>query len=210
MSAPDEAAPPPRRRPWIAFAPVAIFAALAGLFLYQLASGHDPQTLPSALIGQSAPATVLPPLAGLRNATGEPVPGLEIAAGGDGRPRLVNVFASWCVPCREEHPLLLQLSRDPALGAMGLEISAINYKDKPENAAGFLRDLGNPFDAVGVDDAGRSTIDWGVYGVPETFLVSPGGTILWKQTGPLTPRAVTEGLMPALRAAGGGNATPPN
>lgn len=208
MSAPDETAPPRRRRPFIAFAPVAVFAAIAGLFLYQLVSGHDPQTLPSALIGQPAPATVLPPLAGLTTAKGEPVPGLVIAAGGDGRPRLVNVFASWCVPCRQEHPLLLQLSRDPALDAMGLDVSAINYKDKPENALAFLRELGNPYDTVGVDEAGRSTIDWGVYGVPETFLVSPGGTILWKQTGPLTPQAVANGLLPALRAASAGAAPP--
>ncbi len=88
---------------------------------------------------------------------------------------------------------MMALSQDPRF-----EIVAINYKDKPENALGFLNDLGNPFDAVGTDEAGRSTIDWGVYGVPETFLVGPDGTILWKQTGPLTREGVEGGLMPAL------------
>ena len=206
MSTPDSSAgepavSPPRRRSKLAFVPVGVFALLAGLFLYQLASGHDPQTLPSALIGQPAPATVLPALEGLAGLDGAPVPGLSVAAGGDGRPRLVNVFASWCVPCRDEHPMLLALSRDPAVRATGLEIVGLNYKDRPENARDFLAGLGNPYAAVGVDPAGRATIDWGVYGVPETFLVSPAGTILWKQTGPLTPQAVSQGLLPALRGA---------
>jgi cytochrome c biogenesis protein CcmG/thiol:disulfide interchange protein DsbE len=172
--------------------PVVLFAGLAGVFLYQLLSGHDPQVLPSALIGKPSPETRLPPLAGLTTASGAPVPGLDLVPG-DGRVRLVNVFASWCVPCRQEHPALMALSQDPRF-----EVVAINYKDKPENALAFLRDLGNPFDALGTDEAGRSTIDWGVYGVPETFLVGPDGTILWKQTGPLTPQSVEGGLLPAL------------
>ncbi|RIY01096.1 DsbE family thiol:disulfide interchange protein [Aureimonas flava] len=172
--------------------PVVIFAGLAGVFLFQLLSGHDPQVLPSALIGKPAPETRLPALAGLVNASGAPVPGLDLVPG-DGRTRLVNVFASWCVPCRQEHPALMALSQDPRF-----DIVAINYKDKPANALGFLRELGNPFDAVGTDEPGRSTIDWGVYGVPETFLVGPDGTILWKGTGPLTRESVEAGLLPAL------------
>ncbi|WP_279481150.1 DsbE family thiol:disulfide interchange protein [Aureimonas sp. SK2] len=181
-----------RRRPLLVVLPVVIFAGLAGTFLYQLLSGHDPQLLPSALIGKPAPQTRLPPLAGLADASGVPVPGIDLAAG-DGRTRLVNVFASWCVPCRQEHPALMALSQDPRFVIVG-----INYKDQPDNALGFLRELGNPYDAVGTDEAGRSTIDWGVYGVPETFLVGPDGTILWKQTGPLTREGVEGGLLPAL------------
>lgn len=192
----SEATQRPRRRPLIVMLPVVVFAGLAGVFLYQLVSGHDPQVLPSALIGKPAPETRLPPLAGLKDASGAPVPGLDLVPG-DGRVRLVNVFASWCVPCRQEHPALMALSKDPRF-----EIVAINYKDKPENALAFLNDLGNPFDAIGTDEAGRSTIDWGVYGVPETFLVGGDGTILWKQTGPLTKAGVEGGLLPALAKIG--------
>jgi cytochrome c biogenesis protein CcmG, thiol:disulfide interchange protein DsbE len=192
----SEATQRPRRRPLLVMLPVVVFAGLAGVFLYQLVSGHDPQVLPSALIGKPAPETRLPPLAGLKDATGAPVPGLDLVPG-DGRVRLVNVFASWCVPCRQEHPALMALSKDPRF-----EIVAINYKDKPENALAFLNDLGNPFDAIGTDEAGRSTIDWGVYGVPETFLVGGDGTILWKQTGPLAKAGVEGGLLPALAKIG--------
>lgn len=177
--------------------PLLFFLGLAGVFLYQLASGHDASEVPSVLIGKSAPKTVLPPLPGLTQADGAPVPGLDLAAAGDGRPVLVNVFASWCAPCREEHPLLMQLAKDRRVRLVG-----INYKDKqPENARGFLTDLGNPYAAVGYDPAGQSTIDWGVYGVPETFLVGTDGTILWKQTGPFTPQAIESGLIPALDKA---------
>ncbi|WP_061936693.1 DsbE family thiol:disulfide interchange protein [Aureimonas sp. AU22] len=192
----NEATQRPRRRPLLVMLPVVVFAGLAGVFLYQLVSGHDPQVLPSALIGKPAPETRLPPLAGLKDASGAPVPGLDLVPG-DGRVRLVNVFASWCVPCRQEHPALMALSKDPRF-----EIVAINYKDKPENALAFLSDFGNPFDAIGTDEAGRSTIDWGVYGVPETFLVGGDGTILWKQTGPLTKAGVEGGLLPALAKIG--------
>ncbi len=195
MSAPASTSPRRRRR-LLPLLPLALFGGLAGVFLFQLLSGHDPQTLPSALIGQPAPRTELPPLPGLLRADGTPVPGIGAASVG---PRLVNVFASWCGPCRQEHPLLLAMARDPELRAAGLRIEGLNYKDRSDNALGFLRELGNPYDAVGVDEVGRATIDWGVYGVPETFLVSPDGTILWKQTGPLTPQAVTGGLLPALR-----------
>ncbi|KQT65916.1 MULTISPECIES: DsbE family thiol:disulfide interchange protein [unclassified Aureimonas] len=189
----------PRRRSWLAALPVLIFAGLAGIFLYQLVSGHDPQEIPSALIGAKAPATSLPPLDGLVSATGAPVPGLDLAQG-DGRPTLVNVFASWCGPCRLEHPFLLGIARDPRVRLVG-----INYKDKPENARRFLGDLGNPYAAVGTDVSGRAGIDWGVYGVPETFLVAADGTILWKQTGPFSEKDVAEKLEPAIaRAVAGG------
>jgi cytochrome c biogenesis protein CcmG/thiol:disulfide interchange protein DsbE len=172
---------------------------LAGLFLTQLLSGHDPAALPSALIGQTAPTTVLPPLAGLRSPDGQPVPGLTSER--DGAPRLVNVFASWCAPCREEHPMLLALARDPAVKASGLRIEGLNYKDRPDQALGFLAALGNPYARVGTDERGAAAIDWGVYGVPETFLVGADGRILWKQTGPLSERAIRDGLLPALGKA---------
>lgn len=189
MSAGDEA-PVRRRRPVLALLPVVVFAALAVLFLTQLMSGRDPQALPSVLIGREAPPTSLPALDGLDR------PGLNLPEGGTGRPVLVNVFASWCGPCRVEHPALMALGEDPRL-----DLVAINYKDRPEQALGFLNELGNPFAEVGVDGTGSATIDWGVYGVPETFLVSPDGTILWKHTGPLSDISIRDGLMPALDGA---------
>jgi cytochrome c biogenesis protein CcmG/thiol:disulfide interchange protein DsbE len=199
----------PRRRSWLAALPVVLFAGLAGVFLYQLVSGHDPQAIPSALIGAKAPATNLPPLEGLAGSDGAPVPGLDLAgkgglAGDDGRPTLVNVFASWCGPCRQEHPLLMEIARDERVRLVG-----INYKDKPENARRFLSDLGNPYAAVGTDVSGRAGIDWGVYGVPETFLVAADGTILWKQTGPFSERDVAEKLEPEIAKAVAGSAAAP-
>lgn len=189
---------PVRRRPFLVLLPLAIFGGLAGLFLTQLVSGRDPQTLPSVLIGRPAPETSLPALAGLTGPNGAPTPGLALPAGGTGRWTLVNVFASWCGPCRVEHPMLMDLAADPRI-----DIVAINYKDRPANAIGFLADLGNPFDALGTDETGASTIDWGVYGVPETFLVSPTGEIVWKQTGPLSEAAIATGLMPFLEGVAG-------
>lgn len=184
------------RRNWLVALPLVLFGGLAAIFLYQLLSGHDPKEIPSVLIGKTAPLTTLPPLEGVMGPDGEPVPGLDLTGFGDGRPVLVNVFASWCGPCRVEHPLLLQLSQDERF-----RLVAINYKDKPDNARAFLRTLGNPYEAIGVDPKGAATIDWGVYGVPESFLVAPDGEILYKQTGPFTPEAIETGLMPALKEA---------
>lgn len=183
------------RRVIIALLPLIIFASLAGVFAFQLLSGKDASTIPSALIGKPAPATNLPPLEGLTR-NGQPVPGLnsdDFKADPQGRLTLVNVWASWCVPCRQEHPLLTEIAKDPRLRVVGL-----NYKDSPENARRFLGDLGNPFEAVGTDRTGRSTIDWGVYGVPETFLVGPDGKILYKHVGPFTEQSVKDDLMPVL------------
>lgn len=198
MTPPDPATPTqrPRRRNVFVLLPLLLFGGLAAVFLYQLVAGHDPQQIPSVLIGKTAPETTLPPLEGVTGRDGQAMPGLDLSGFGDGRPVLVNVFASWCGPCREEHPLLMALSEDPRL-----RIVAINYKDKPENARRFLATLGNPYAAIGVDQTGTATIDWGVYGVPESFLVAPDGEILFKQTGPFTPEAVAEGLMPALERA---------
>ena len=110
-----------------------------------------------------------------------------------GKVALVNVWASWCVPCRQEHPILMELAKDDRFTLVG-----INYKDKPTNALRFLGELGNPFAAVGIDPKGKAAIDWGVYGVPETFLVGPDGTIVYKQVGPFTEEAVREDLMPPI------------
>lgn len=177
--------------------PVLIFAGLAILFAARLAAG-DPSRLPSALIGKAVPDFDLPPLPGVAAPGGGPLPGLARA---DLRGRgvtVVNVWASWCAPCRVEHPVLEQLAAEP-----GIRMVSINYKDKPEAAARFLQGLGNPFEAVGRDESGRTAIDWGVYGVPETFIVADDGTIRHKHVGPLTPEAMA-GFMEAVKAAARG------
>ena len=171
------------------WAPIAAFAALAVIFIIRLEQGGDPSLIPSALIGRPAPATVLPPLEGLDR------PGID-AADFAGKVTLVNVWASWCVPCREEHPILEKLATDKRINLVG-----INYKDKPANALGFLGQMGNPYAAVGVDEKGRSSIDWGVYGVPETFLVGRDGKIRFKFVGPLSDESLEKVLMPEIEKA---------
>jgi cytochrome c biogenesis protein CcmG/thiol:disulfide interchange protein DsbE len=178
---------PPRRL--IVLLPLAVFLALAGIFLMQLLSGRDISEVPSALIGQPAPMTDLPPLEGGN------LPGLDSKQFA-GRVTLLNVFASWCAPCREEHPVLLALAQDKRYALV-----ALNYKDKPENARRFLGDLGNPFSAIGVDEAGRTAIDWGVYGVPETFLIGKDGKIAYKHVGPMTPDSVRNQILPQIEKA---------
>ena len=187
MSVQPETAPRPRRI--FVLLPLLLFLGLAAVFFTQLMSGRDISAVPSALIGQPAPETKLPPL------EGTDLPGLDSAAFA-GKVTLVNVWASWCAPCREEHPLLLALSQDPRFTIAGL-----NYKDKPENARRFLGELGNPYKAIGVDDAGRTAINWGVYGVPETFLVGKDGKIVYKHVGPLSPDAITGELLPQIEKA---------
>lgn len=185
MSAQSSARP---ARRLAVFVPLALFLLLTGVFLMQLLSGRDISAVPSALIGQPAPPTSLPPLpeSGL--------PGFE-SAGLRGKVTLVNVFASWCAPCRQEHPLLMALSRDSRISIVG-----INYKDKPENARRFLGELGNPYGAIGVD-GGRAAINWGVYGVPETFLIGKDGKILDRYVGPLNPESLRGRVMPAVEKA---------
>jgi cytochrome c biogenesis protein CcmG/thiol:disulfide interchange protein DsbE len=159
--------------------PLIAFAGLAAIFWFRLGSG-DPSRIPSALIGRPAPQTTLPPLEGLATA-GAQVPGLDPSVF-KGKVSVVNVWASWCVPCHDEAPLLTELSKDKRLQIVG-----INYKDAPENARRFLGRYGNPFGIVGVDGNGRASIEWGVYGVPETFVVGREGTIVYKLVGPVTP-----------------------
>ncbi|MGM4921035.1 DsbE family thiol:disulfide interchange protein [Tardiphaga sp. 813_E8_N1_3] len=166
----------PKRR-WMLALPLLIFAALAALFWFRL--GADPAKLPSALIGRAAPQTALPALQGLTD-NGAPIPGLDPAVF-MGKVSLVNVWASWCVPCHEEAPLLTELGKDKRLQLVG-----INYKDAPDNARRFLGRYGNPFGIVGVDGNGRAAIEWGVYGVPETFIVGRDGRIAYKMVGGIT------------------------
>ncbi|RWL80238.1 MAG: DsbE family thiol:disulfide interchange protein [Mesorhizobium sp.] len=181
-------APAPRRRLFVLL-PLLVFLGLAGLFLSQLLSGRDVAEIPSALIGLPAPQTSLPPLEGVN------LPGLDSKSFA-GKVTLVNVFASWCAPCREEHPVLLGLSQDKRF-----TLAALNYKDQPENARRFLGDLGNPYQAIGVDPVGRAAIDWGVYGVPETFVIGKDGKIAYKHVGPLTPDSVRALLLPQIEKA---------
>ena len=178
-----------RPRRWVFILPLVLFVALSGVFLMQLLSGKDASIVPSVLIGTKAPETDLPPLEGV----GLPGFSTEVLKG---RVSLVNVWASWCVPCRQEHPLLMDLAKDGRF-----EIVGLNYKDKPVQARAFLADLGNPFTRLGVDQTGRAAINWGVYGVPETYLLGKDGTILWKQTGPFTPDSVRSRLMPEIEKA---------
>ncbi|MBK5959950.1 thiol:disulfide interchange protein [Rhodoplanes elegans] len=178
------------RRRWVLLLPLVIFIALAGLFLYRLGAG-DPSALPSALIGQPAPATTLPGIAGLER-DGKPVPGID-SADLKGAVTVFNVWASWCVPCRDEAPLLMRLAEDKRIRIVGL-----NYKDEPANAIKFLERYGNPYHATGADIRGRAGIEWGVYGVPETFVLARDGTIAYKLVGPITAKNLDTVLKPEI------------
>jgi cytochrome c biogenesis protein CcmG/thiol:disulfide interchange protein DsbE len=177
-----------RRRSYLVFLPLVVFLALAGLLLVRLFAG-DASRLPSALIGAPAPAFALEPIKGLDK------PGLATADLKKGGVTLVNVFASWCVPCREEAPALMLLSQT------GVRIVGIAYKDQPENTRRFLGLEGDPYQAVGADESGRTGIDFGVYGVPETYVVKGDGTIAAKIVGPLTEDNIRSDLMPAIEKA---------
>lgn len=169
------------------------FLALAALFFFRLGNG-DPSRIPSALIGRDAPAIDLPPLAGLTR-DGKPVPGLS-SASFKGTVTIVNVWASWCAPCHAEAPFIEQLAKDTRIRLVG-----INYKDSAENARRFLNRYNNPFAANGVDENGRTAIDWGVYGVPETFLVGRDGRIAYKLVGPITAENLVRDLAPEIEKA---------
>jgi cytochrome c biogenesis protein CcmG, thiol:disulfide interchange protein DsbE len=193
MSDLDTSDAPSPRRLWLMALPLVAFAALAALFWFGLQAG-DPSRIPSALIGRPAPQTTLPALDGLV-VNGSPVPGLDPTMF-KGKVSLVNVWASWCVPCHDEAPLLTQLGQDKRLQLVG-----INYKDASDNARRFLGRYGNPFGIVGVDGNGRAAIEWGVYGVPETFVVGRDGTIVYKLVGPVTPENIDTVLKPEIDKA---------
>lgn len=191
-------AAPRRRSPLVFLAPLIIFGLLAMVFGVGLFSG-DKSKVPSALIGRVAPSITLTPLEGLQR-DGKPVPAFGNADLAKGQATLVNVWASWCAPCRVEHPVLMGLAETDAVKQGKVALVGMNYKDEAENARRFLGALGNPFSAVGVDRAGRGAIEWGVYGVPETFVIGPDGHILEKHVGPLDQMAASKLLQRALKA----------
>ncbi|MSP31809.1 MAG: DsbE family thiol:disulfide interchange protein [Pseudolabrys sp.] len=185
--------PGSKRLNFFVLLPLVAFLGLAALFFVRLGAG-DASRLPSALIGHPTPKTDLPPLAGIER-DGKAVPGLNNATF-EGAVTLVNVWASWCVPCRDEVPYLEQLSKDKRIQLVG-----INYKDSSDNARRFLNRYGNPFVASGVDNNGRTSIDWGVYGVPENFLIGRDGRIVYKLVGPITAENLVKVLKPEIEKA---------
>jgi cytochrome c biogenesis protein CcmG/thiol:disulfide interchange protein DsbE len=187
-----EESPPPRRRRLLTLAPLLIFGALALLFFARLFAG-DASRIPSALIGQSAPPLDLPALDGSA--------GLSDADLRQGHVSVVNIFASWCVPCHEEHAILLDLAADKALAAEGVRLIGVAQKDDPENVRRFLGAKGDPYARIGVDRDGRAGIEWGVYGVPETFIVKGDGTIAFKLVGPMSAATLASVVRPQIEKA---------
>jgi cytochrome c biogenesis protein CcmG, thiol:disulfide interchange protein DsbE len=187
--------PPPVRRSLLLIVPALAFAALAAMLFLRLRSGVDPAALPSAMIGKPVPSFDLPAVPGL-TAAGAPVPGLS-SRDLKGQITVLNVFASWCAPCQVEHPMLMRLAKEP-----GIRLVGIDYKEpSPEAGQRFLARHGVPFSAVGADASGRAAIDFGVYGVPETFIVGPDGVIRDKLVGILTPENFAS-VLARIRAAG--------
>jgi cytochrome c biogenesis protein CcmG/thiol:disulfide interchange protein DsbE len=184
----------PARRRLLVLLPLAVFLAIAALFFFRLGSG-DPSRIPSALIGHPAPQTNMPPVPGLLARDGKPLPGIAAADFNDAV-TLVNVWASWCIPCHDEAPLLNALAADSRIRLVG-----INYKDQPDNARRFLGRHGNPFAAAGADGNGRASMEWGVYGVPETFLVGRDSKIAYKLVGPITEANLERVLKPEIEKA---------
>jgi cytochrome c biogenesis protein CcmG/thiol:disulfide interchange protein DsbE len=183
------------RWPKLAFAaPLAVFALLGVLFAVALRGG-DPSRLPSALVGKPAPEFALPPIAG-QDPAGKVVPGFSRADLATGEPSVVTVWASWCGPCVQEQPTLMAFKARYKVRLFG-----INYKDEPAAARRFLARLGNPFDANGADRSGRAAIDWGVYGVPETYVVDGKGQVVYRLVGAVTEDAIKRQILPAIEKA---------
>ncbi|NKB19864.1 MAG: DsbE family thiol:disulfide interchange protein [Alphaproteobacteria bacterium] len=171
------------------FLPAIIVLVLAAIFwsyLGEIKDGKSIQDLPSALINKPAPTFKLPGIS-----AGDK--GFD-SASLKGKVTLVNVWASWCPPCRVEHPRIMQLARE------GIPIYGINYKDKPNDAKGFLAELGNPYKAIGADRTGKIAIDWGVYGYPETFVVDAKGHIRYRHVGPIMAHDLTDKIRPLIKA----------
>jgi cytochrome c biogenesis protein CcmG/thiol:disulfide interchange protein DsbE len=165
--------------------PLVLFAVLAGYFALALRPGRDPQLLPSAMIDKPAPAIDLPPLDGAARVTSQSLTGRVV---------LVNFFASWCVPCRAEHPVLMHMAKDEKIALIG-----IDYEDKPDQARALLAQLGDPYQAVGTDAEGRLAIDFGVYGVPETYVIDKAGRIRFRQVGPIDADAMNRTILPMVK-----------
>jgi len=166
--------------------PLVVVLALSAIFFVRLDNGDDPALIPSALIGRPAPALALPGLG--------PTPGFGPADLADGRVKIVNFWASWCAPCRIEHPIFSSLKGQ-------VDLYGVAYKDKTEQALGFLDELGNPFDRIGMDADGRAGIEWGLTGVPETYVVDGKGRIAWKHAGQVTPDVIRKAILPAVERA---------
>jgi cytochrome c biogenesis protein CcmG/thiol:disulfide interchange protein DsbE len=175
------------KRILLAVLPLLLLVGLVAVFALNM--DRDPSLVRSVLINKPAPSFALPAVAG----TG--VEGFDTASL-QGEVTVVNVFASWCIPCREEHPLLERLKAET-----GVRIFGINQKDAPENAAAFLAELGNPYQRIGGDADNRVSIDWGVYGVPETFVVNAAGIITFKHVGPISPESLEKEVIPAIKKA---------
>jgi len=191
----EQEEPKPKARIWTSILPLFIFLGIAGASYSLLSTeGRDVSALPSALLDKPAPNLGVPELKGLVE-NGKQIPGMTQDMF-QGKVSIVNVFASWCVPCRREHPQIVNLGKDDRLQIVG-----INQRDSTKNALGFLQELGNPYDIVGADRAGRASIEWGVYGVPETFIVNHQGRIIYKHVGPINPRGLEEKLMPIIEDA---------
>ena len=182
-------------RPLIALVPAVAFVALCFLFVKQLGAG-DASRIPSPLLDKPAPAFALQPVAGLAG-----IPGLADADLRKGQVTLVNVFASWCQPCHLEHPVLQDIANDQRLAALGLRLTGIAYKDDALKTTAFLAKEGNPYAAIGADTDGRTGIEWGVYGVPETFVVKGDGTIAFKFIGPMTAESLRDEILPEIAKA---------
>lgn len=189
MSAGAEGEEPARRRSWLPSLVLLIFIGLVVIF-WQGLGREDPNALPSTLVGRPAPTLVLEPLGD--------TPLLEDRALREGGVKLVNFWASWCAPCRAEHP---QLQR---LADAGIPVYGVNYKDEPGKALGFLAELGNPYALLGADRSGRQAIEWGVYGVPETFVLDASGKVLLRFPGPMTSDVIARKIMPAIEKARAG------
>lgn len=191
MSAADSSAPR-RRRPLLTLLPLLIFGAVAALFFARLFAG-DASKIPSALIGQSAPALDLPALDG-----GAALIDADLR---QGHVSIVNVFASWCLPCHEEHALLVDMAADKELAAKGVRLIGVAQKDEPENVRRFLGAKGDPYAKVGLDRDGRAGIEWGVYGVPETFIIKGDGTVAFKFIGPMSAETLASVVRPQIEKA---------
>ncbi len=177
----------------IFLAPVVLFSVIAGYMAWGLLDPErNPSAVPSALVDRPVPAFTLPALEGFDEA------GLKTEDLNGGRVTLVNFFASWCVPCQIEHPLFM------ALAAQGkVELVGIAYRDKPADTLNWLRALGNPYSRIGVDQTGRTAIEWGVSGVPETFVIDREGRIRYQHIGPIHERDMARKILPLIRELGG-------
>ena len=175
------------KRILLAVLPLVVLVALVAVFAVNME--RDPGLVRSVLIDKPAPEFVLPAVVG----TG--VEGFDTAALA-GEVTVVNVFASWCIPCRDEHPLLERLKAET-----GVRMFGINQRDAPENAVKFLTELGNPYDRIGADSDNRVSIEWGVYGVPETFVVDARGIVTFKHVGPITTQTLMRDVVPAIESA---------